>query len=145
MTSLTFPDINVWLAILLADHVHRESAKKWWEQDRSDTLAFIRFTQIGVLRLLTTAAAMNNQPLSMSEAWAAYDQLFNDDRVAFVEEPRGLETHFREHTRDGRSSPKLWADAWLLAYAEESSGVIVTFDQALARRRLNSVLLVPAI
>lgn len=139
--SLTFPDINVWLAVLLGDHVHRKTVKRWWENDQSETLAFVRLTQIGVLRLLTTAAAMNGSPLSMLEAWAAYDRLFVDDRVAFLDEPRGLESVFRRHTRDTQSSPKLWADAWLCALAEQAGGVIVTLDRALANRSPNSILL----
>ena len=173
MSLLSIPDINVWLAIVLADHVHRESAKKWWQQDSSDVLAFVRLTQMGFLRLLTTAAAMNSQPLSMSEAWATYDRLFTDERVAFLDEPRGLEMSFRRHTHQGpppprgggggpagvlalgppeggigwgggndaQASPKLWADAWLLAFADLSEAVIVTFDRALARRRPHSILL----
>lgn len=90
---------------------------------------------------MTTAAAMNGQPLTMREAWAAYDRLFTDERVAFLDEPRGFETIFRHYTRDARSSPKLWADAWLLAHAELAEGAIVTFDRALAARYSNSVLL----
>jgi len=73
MTSLSFPDVNVWLAVLLADHMHRASARKWWESDASAIIAFSRFTQIGVLRLLTTAAAMSGKPLTLSAAWHACD------------------------------------------------------------------------
>jgi len=76
MTSLIFPDINVWLAILLADHVHRDVTRAWCDVDKSDVIAFVRFTQLGVLRVLTTAAAMNTGPLTMPRAWAAYDHLF---------------------------------------------------------------------
>jgi uncharacterized protein len=141
MTSLIFPDINVWLAILLADHVHRDLARAWWDADQSDVIAFIRFTQIGVLRLLTTAAAMNDEPLTMPEAWAAYDQLFIDDRVAFLDESPNVEGCFRRHVRVERASPKLWADAWLLAFAEEAGGTIVTFDRPLAARAQQSTLL----
>lgn len=141
MTSLIFPDINVWLALLLADHVHRESVKQWWENDETETLAFVRITQMGVLRLLTTAAVMNDRPLTMPEAWAAYDRLFSDDRVAFMDEPRGLESHFRKLSASRYSSPKLWADAWLLAFAEHSGGALVTFDKALAKRNPNNLLL----
>ncbi len=141
MTSLSFPDINVWLAILLADHIHRDQAKVWWETDQSDVIAFLRLTQIGVLRLLTTSAAMNNKPLTMPEAWSAYDQLFADERVAFLEEPRGLEARFRQYSGDEQASPKRWADTWLLAFADESGGAIITFDQALAGRTENCVLL----
>ena len=48
MTSLSFPDVSVWLAVMLADHAHRAR----WE-------SFSRYAQIGVLRPLTTAAAMS--------------------------------------------------------------------------------------
>ena len=52
--------MNVWLALLLEDHVHRAVAKAWWDTDVSEAIGFLRFTQIAVLRLLTNAAAMNN-------------------------------------------------------------------------------------
>ena len=141
MTSLSFPDINVWLALLLADHVHRTQAKQWWDSDESDIIAFIRFTQLGVLRLLTTPAAMNGKALTMPAAWAAYDRLFADDRVSFLDEPRETEGRFRQYARLHRASPKLWADAWLLAFAHEAGGNIVTFDRALAARSERCLLL----
>ncbi len=141
MTSLIFPDINVWLAILLADHVHRSAAQEWWDSDNSDVIAFIRLTQHGVLRLLTTAAAMNNKPLTMSGAWQAYDSLFADERVAFLGEHEGIEQTFRRLTVEDTASPKMWADAWILACADQSGGRIVTFDRALAARSATSLLL----
>ena len=81
MTSLSFPDVNVWLALLYEDHVHRATALTWWKSEAGDRIGFTRLTQMGVLRLVTTAAAMNGQPLTMAEAWQAYDRLFEDDRV----------------------------------------------------------------
>ena len=59
MTSLSFPDVNVWLAVISPDHVHRAAARRWWDSDASAVIAISRFAQIGVLRLLTTAAVMN--------------------------------------------------------------------------------------
>ena len=56
MGSLSFPDINVWLALLIEDQVHRPEALAWWRADQSEQVAFSHFTQIGVLRLLTTSA-----------------------------------------------------------------------------------------
>ena len=141
MSSLIFPDINVWLAILLNKHAHRDLAKAWWDLEECETIAFVRLTQIGVLRLLTTAAVMNGQPLGMSEAC---DKLFADERVAFLDEPRGFERRFRGHTTQKKSSPKLWADAWLLAFVELAEARLVTFDQALAARCKNAVLLTSA-
>lgn len=141
MTSLTFPDINVWLAVLTADHSRRKQAQDWWRQDQSDGLAFVRLTQIGVLRLLTTSGVMNGRLLTMAEAWSAYDRLFEDERVVFLDEPQGLEVIFRRFTQSTLSSPKLWADAWLTTFAEIQGGSIVTLDRALAARCSNSILL----
>jgi hypothetical protein len=93
------------------------------------------------VRLLTTAAAMNKRPLSMKAAWKAYDRLFADDRVALLPEPAGLEDAFRRHASTRRPSPKLWADAYLAAFAAAYDAVVVTFDRALAGRSPDSTLL----
>ena len=104
-------------------------------------IAFSRLTQMGFLRLMTTAAAMDGRPLSMAEAWRVHDRLLEDDRVTFVPEPAVVETRFRAHACGGAASPKLWADAWLLAFAETAGGFLVTFDRALAARSGRCVLL----
>lgn len=129
MDSLSFPDINVWLALLVEDHVDRPAALACWRADQSEQVAFSRLTQIGVLRLLTTSAAMNGRPLSTAEAWTAHDYLFLDDRVVFLSEPPLLEEAFRNVASRNQASPKLWAGAYVAAGAK-----VVTLDQALASR-----------
>ena len=140
MTSLTFPDINVWLALVTSEHVHHASASRWWEQE-TNRIGFSRLTQLGFLRLMTTAAAMDGKPLAMAEAWRVHNRLFDDDRVAFIPEPTGIETRFRECASGRTASPKLWADAWLQAFAECAGGAMATFDRALAARARNAILL----
>jgi toxin-antitoxin system PIN domain toxin len=141
MSLLSCPDVNVWLALLRADHIHRQAATAWWTEDQSDELLFCRFTQLGVLRLLTTAAAMNNQPLSMRKAWAAYDRLLQDPRVVLVPEPPGFDTVFRTIAVSDVASPKVWADAYLLAFANQTGSRLVTFDKGLAARATSALLL----
>jgi len=141
MTSLSFPDVNVWLALLLADHIHRAVASEWWETGSSGTIAFCRLTQIGVLRLLTTAAAMNGKPLTMTEAWRAYDRLFEDDRVVLVPEPEALEAEFRRRSGSGAASPKVWADAYLISFAVQMNAAVVTLDRAVENRGANCLVL----
>ena len=141
MSLLSFPDINVWLALLIDEHIHRPAALAWWRADRSEQVGFSRLTQIGVLRLLTTSAAMNGQPLSMTEAWSAHDYLYLDDRVVFLTEPPMLEQAFRDAASNDQVSPKHWADAYITAFAKVSGAQVVTFDQALAGRCEGSRLL----
>ena len=141
MDSLSFPDINVWLALLVEDHVDRPAALACWRADQSEQVAFSPLTQIGVLRLLTTSAAMNGRPLSTAEAWTAHDYLFLDDRVVFLSEPPLLEEAFRNVAYRNQASPKLWADAYVAAFAEVAGAKVVAFDQALASRCKASRLL----
>ena len=136
---MSFPDVNVWMALVLEHHVHRSAAVDWWTTAEGP-IAFTRFTQIGLLRLLTTSAAMDGKPLRMSEAWRVYDKLFADDRVMLLPEPVGVEPGFRKHTSSGLPAPKLWADAWLIAVAAAASGVLITFDRALTRRGARCLL-----
>lgn len=140
MTSLSFPDVNVWLALALEHHVHRPAAHAWWQANEAK-IAFTRFTQISLLRLLTTRAAMDGKPLSMEDAWRVHDRFFEDDRVAFFPEPAEVEIRFREYASGQTASPKMWADAWLLACAHSGEGVLVTFDRALAARGAHCLLL----
>ena len=77
---------------------------------------------------------MDGKPLSMNDAWRVYDRFFTDERVVFVPEPGQVEMRFRQFASGLTASPKLWADAWLLAVADAAKGFIVTFDRALATR-----------
>jgi toxin-antitoxin system PIN domain toxin len=139
MTSLSFPDINVWLALAASEHVHAPAARNWWNKE-DGRIAFSRFTQLGFLRLMTTAAAMGGRPLSVKEAWRIHDRFYDDDRVAFVAEPLDVETHFRGNASSRAASPKLWSDAWLLALAAAAQGTVITFDHALGRRGAHCLL-----
>jgi predicted nucleic acid-binding protein len=89
---------------------------------------------------MTTAAVMDGSPLTIVEAWRVYDRFFEDDRVVFVSEPPEVEKRFREKATGRTVSPKVWADAWLLAFAQAAGGVLVTFDRALGPRGANCLL-----
>jgi len=139
MSSLSFPDLNVWLALATPEHVHAKIARQWWDAE-TEQIAFCRLSQLGFLRLVTTAAAMDGKPLGISQAWRVYDRFYEDDRVTFVHEPRDVEMGFREKAAGRAASPKIWADAWMLALAQKSGGNLVTFDKALASRGARCLL-----
>ncbi len=83
---------------------------------------------------------MDGKPLTISEAWRVYDRFYDDDRVTFISEPPEVEKRFREKAAGKTASPKVWADAWLLAVAQAAEGVLVTFDKALAPRGARCLL-----
>ena len=130
---MSFPDLNVWLALAAPEHTHSPLARRWWEAEMGQ-IAFCRLSQLGFLRLVTSAAVMDGKPLGMSQAWRVYDRFYEDDRVTFMEEPQEVDRRFREKAAGRLASPKVWADAWMLAVAQASGGSLVTFDKALASR-----------
>jgi toxin-antitoxin system PIN domain toxin len=132
--TLFFPDVNVWLALSVANHSHSEDAWHWLGGVAPDAqLLFSRYTQLGLLRLLTNAAVMGDRPLTLSRAWKIYDRWLEDPRVEFYPEPRGGDAGFRKSTEPFGGSPatKWVGDCWLLAFAAGTGAALVTFDRAL--------------
>ncbi len=74
-------------------------------------------------------------PLTLIEAWRAYDDLFHDPRVVFSEEPADLETFWRQYTRRRSFSPKVWNDAYLAAFARAADFTLVSLDQGFKQYR----------
>ena len=140
MTSF-FPDVNVWLALSIADHSHGEDAWRWLGSLSSDArLAFGRYTQLAMLRLLTNTQVMGAKPLTLAKAWAVYDRWLEDPRVEYFAEPRSVEAAFRDLTKvhASQAATKSVGDCWMLACSSEMGSTLVTFDRALrafARRQ----------
>ena len=131
MTKRSFPDVNVWFALAVGDHPHHGAALTWWNEETS-LAGFSRLTQLGLLRLLTTTSAMDGQPLTNDEAWHVYEGFIGDTRVRMFPELPAMEDLFRSLSAVRQASPKLWADAYLAAYASANGAVLITFDQAMA-------------
>jgi uncharacterized protein len=129
---MNLPDVNFWLALTLSKHAHHSATRGWLENESEpSSLHFCRSTQTALLRLLTTAAVFSpygNPPLTNREAWSVYAQFKRDDRIAFVEEPAGLEATWKLLATRKDASPKLWMDAYLAAFAMTGELRLVTFD-----------------
>ena len=141
MNTLNFLDANVWLALLWSRHVHSERAREWFEAAGEEQFFFCRFTQLTILRLLTTESIMGKDTKTMSEAWRVWDRVWADTRIAFLPEPDDMEKEFRSRSRLSSRSPKVWADAYLLAFASVAGLKFVTFDRALKAQGANLLVL----
>jgi len=141
MNSLNFPDTNVWLALVWGRHSHAEPALTWFEAARDEQFLFCRFTQLALLRLLTNESVMGRDVRTMSSAWEIYDQCVADERIAFLAEPEGLDPKLRIFSKSRRSSPKLWADAYLAAFASSAGLKLVTFDRTFRAKRVDCLIL----
>ena len=88
------------------------------------------------MRLLTTAevlASHGNPSLSNREAWDVVDGFMKDERFTFTNEPEGLEETWKALAIRDTHSPKLWADAYLAAFAIHSGFQMVTTDRAFSQ------------
>jgi toxin-antitoxin system PIN domain toxin len=128
------PDLNVWLALSWANHIHSDAAWDWFSRREHDTCFFCRFTQIGLLRLLATSAIMGRDVRTIGEAWSVYDRWLDDSRIGMRQESHELDEAFRAATRSFSrlSSPKALGDCYLLAVSRVAGATLVTFDRGLA-------------
>jgi len=83
MNTLNFLDANVWLALIWSQHMHSEKARSWFERasNNEEQFFFCRFTQLTVLRLLTTDQVMGKNTKTMSEAWSLWDRVWADTSI----------------------------------------------------------------
>lgn len=145
LRSFHFPDVNVWLAFVYAGHEHHRRVFDWFASLEDDHRACLsRFTQISLLRLLTTQAVMGNEAMSQKQAWSIYDNLLHDGRVLLVDEPAAIEAEFRLLTQSAHPSPKQWADAYIAAFAKAADMKLITLDRALKNRVKDALLLFPS-
>ena len=134
---MMLPDVNIWLALVLSGHEHHTLARSWFEnQVKPKSIHFCRATQLGLLRLLTTksvTAPYRIPPLSNNEAWQILERLMDDDRVTLASEPNGILTKWKLYARKQVSSPKLWMDAWLAAFATCGGLQCITLDKGFSQ------------
>ncbi len=128
------PDLNVWLALSWLNHSHSDTAWAWFARQEKNGFFFCRFTQTGLLRLLTTSAIMGEDVLTVGAAWKIYDRWLEDPRIGIRQESLDLNLAFRTATLpfSRQSSPKAIGDCYLLAVSQVSHATLVTFDRGLA-------------
>lgn len=138
-----FPDVNVWIALAYEGHQHHASATAWFGRLNGEAVYFCRFTQLGLLRLLTHRSVMREDVRSQTEAWHTYDSFLRDERVSFhaEAEPEQIESAFRKLTSAGRSLSQQWPDAYLAAFARIAGLTLVTFDRGLRQIAAGNTLL----
>ena len=135
------PDVNVWIALAAERHTLHGKARHWFSNLQDEKLVFCRLTQLGFLRLLTNKHVMQEEVMYPDEAWQAYGVLRSDRRIGYAAEPNELPETWRAFTEGPLSSPNLWTDANLCAFAHAARLTLVTFDAKIPTREDVSCLL----
>jgi toxin-antitoxin system PIN domain toxin len=127
------------MALALVKHPWHGVARDWFAAQTSrGSVHFCRSTQQSLLRLITTDSIMRQYEvpgMSNKSAWLLMDGLLADPRIRMASEPSGIEAHFRKFSLRSTSSPKLWMDAYLAAFAVTGSLELITTDRAFAQYR----------
>ena len=122
-------DVNVWFALALEEHQHHLEARSWWE-NTPGLVGFVRVTQLGLLRLLTSTGPMRGCPLTNQQAWDVCERFLSDSRVRVFPDLPALDHLFRTLSHLPQPAPKVWTDAYLAACAVANEAVLVSFDRA---------------
>jgi uncharacterized protein len=139
---IDLPDVNVWLAYSMEDHVHHKRAKAYWLDESADRVAFCRTTALGFLRLSTNTHVMGGAPLSAEEAWRAYTSMRRVSEIVLAAEPPDCDAAFERIVLGGKMPLRMWTDAYLAALAISAGMRLVSFDSDFERfAGLNLLLL----
>lgn len=142
--SVDLLDANIWLALAAEAHAHHTRAAAYWDKESAAASAFCRVTQLAFLRHLTNKAIMGEQTLSPAAAWKKLGQFMSLPEVQCLPEPMGLDEKLENFCNLGQTSPNLWADAYLAAFASCAGARLVTFDRGFSRfKGLELLLLKP--
>lgn len=122
-------DVNVWIALLDADHAFADRANDWIAREQP-AIATCPLTENGVVRIMSGQgySARSKQTIAtiaglLQEACAVNDHEFWADEVSLLD--GGLFDLARLH------GPRQITDAYLLALATRKGGRFVTFDDAI--------------
>ncbi len=128
MAAIDVPDLNLWLALIDPDNAHYTRARRYWEQEAAEEIAFCRVTMLGLLRLLTNSRVMHGAPFIPAEAWDAYHAFAVLPEVCFVEDSVATEKRFELLSRVPGFPAHRWTDAWIAALALTVGARVVSFD-----------------
>lgn len=126
-------DANVWLALAAEAHTHHRSAGAYWHGEAAPLTAFCRVTQLAFLRHLTNKSVMGRQTLTPTAAWRKCAEFLALPEVRLIAEPAGLDEQLGKFCDLGRTSPNLWTDAYLAAFANCAGLRLVSFDQGFSK------------
>jgi uncharacterized protein len=144
---MTLADSNFWLAATLSKHVFHRATRAWLDAEtRAAAVLFCRSTQQSYLRLLTTAevlAPYGNPPLTNAQAWSTCQRWLADERISFVNEPGGVGPLWERLAARNTASPKLWMDAYLVAFAIAGGYRLVATDRGFRQYQGLHVIVLP--
>ncbi len=126
-------DVNVVFPLLVSWHQHRDPALRWFNSASAGDIGLCRLTRLGALRLLCNTQVMGSDVLAPRTALEALAILENDERIELLHEPDGVDTALKPFVTGRATTPNLWSDAYLAAFAVVVDLKLVSFDRGFSR------------
>ena len=126
------PDLNVWLALAIAEHPHHHAAQAYWHGPAAPKVWFCRVTMLGMVRLLAQPKVMGRAAMGLKEAFDAYRRFAALPEVGLQAEPGECDAMLRRLLKPDTAA-RLWTDTYLAAFAVCAGLRLVTFDKDFAR------------
>jgi len=126
-------DVSVWLPLTAPDHVHHARARRYWEVEAAEQVAFCRSTALALLRLLTSPRLLGDSALDGATAWQALHTLLALPQVIFLQEPAQVDVWLAEWSGSLDVRGGQWTDAYLAAFAAAGGHRLVAFDADFSR------------
>jgi len=121
------------LALTWPEHIHRQHAVQYWEQQAAEQVLFCTVTALGLVRLVCQPKLMGTAVRNAAEASALLDGLCQQPGVKLAEpEHDGWEV-FHQLLRGGALPARLCTDAHLAALAIANGWRLVSFDRDFER------------
>jgi uncharacterized protein len=126
-------DSSVWLPLSAPDHVHYHRARRYWDHEAAEELAFCRVTALALLRHLTNPRILGQAALDGGAAWRALRTWLALPQITLLGEPAGLDELLGRWAENLDVRGGRWTDAYLAAFAGASGCRLVAFDSDFHR------------
>ena len=139
-------DTNIWIGAIFTTHPFHLSARRFLDEATpANPAVFCRATQQSFLRLASTPALLKTygaESLTNHDALVALAALLALPQVCEREEPPGLVALWRRLASRDTASPKVWMDAYLVAFALSGGLRLVTLDRDFKSFEMHGIELV---
>lgn len=126
-------DASVWVPLSAPDHIHHLRARRYWDYEAVDELAFCRVTALALLRHLTNPKVLGDAVLDGGAAWHALETWLGLPQISLLGEPVGIDELLRQWSGQLDLHGGKWTDAYLAAFAAASACRLVSFDRDFHR------------
>ena len=115
------------------DHIHRERAQEYWQEEANPAVAFNAVTMLGLVRICSNAPIFAGERIQPEAAWGILQNWMQMAEVSYLPEPSECRETLDELVTAGLVIRRTWTDSYLAAFAMSGDLRLISFDDDFAR------------